>query len=589
VFLVDNRGHLMTEELSAENAKLKIEIKKLSRQLNLANDNMRRFKNAVSAKENISAVVSAEKTRQEKQLQVIMDNSLDIIILLDSDMNIVLATHNFLKMANVESLVYLRNKTFSQVFSSFTDDVWIKNVEEASKKAFNTNEIQSFDTEIRINDETSYYAMGIIPFFYNNDGESGLFIHLNNITERMDMANELKVALSNATRANKAKSDFLAVMSHELRTPLNAVLGISQVHLRDKSLHSNLVSSFSQINSSGTQLLCIINDLLDLSRIETGKFELNPAEYDLPSLINDSIMLNIVRIGSKAINFNLDINDNLPLKLFGDELRLKQLLNNLLSNAIKYTEEGYVKLSVSFEKDGGDGLLSFTVADTGQGIKSSDQIWLFDEYIRFNNSENHSTEGAGLGLTIVKNLVSLMDGTINVESEYGQGSVFTITVRQKLIEGMPIGQEIAESLRSFNYKSMANFKNIDIDYEPIPHGSVLIVDDVEINLLVAEAMLEPYELNVEMVSNGIKAINKIKSGNVYDIIFMDHMMPVMDGIEATKKLRELGYTGAIVALTANALVGNADMFKQSGFDDFVSKPIDASMLATVINKFIRRR
>jgi len=404
-------------------------------------------------------------------------------------------------------------------------------------------------------------------------------------------SSELEEALIEAQKADKSKSDFLATMSHEIRTPLNAILGISQLQLQNENLSDELADALGKINNSGTQLLGIINDILDMSRIETGNLELNPAKYHLPSLINDSVQLNIVRIGSKPITFDLEIDKKLPSLLYGDELRLKQILNNLLSNAIKYTEKGHIKLSITASDctDNGGVLLRFDVSDTGQGITLKDQEHLFAEYTRFNFSANRAIEGVGLGLTIVRKLVAIMGGTIEVKSEYGVGSTFSITVLQEAVECAAIGEEITSKLRNFTYKDKNRLESTKIIYEPMPYGSVLIVDDIEINLFVAEAALEPYELQIEMASSGFETIDKIKNGSVYDIIFMDHMMPHMDGVETVAKLRELGYTGVIVALTANALVGNSEMFAQNGFDEFISKPIDFAQLDNILNKFIRRK
>ena len=409
-----------------------------------------------------------------------------------------------------------------------------------------------------------------------------------------------------AETATKAKSDFLAQMSHEIRTPMNAIIGIAQIQLRKQSQKDNLPDEYAaaleKIYSSGNSLLGIINDILDMSKIETGKLELNPIEYDIPSLINDAVQLNVVRIGSKPIEFTLDADENLPLKLFGDELRLKQILNNLISNAIKYTEKGQIKLSVNHFPQGAAStmcgglsdspiMLRFVIEDTGQGMKSEDKELLFSEYMRFNAEANRSIEGTGLGLNITKKLVEMMDGTIAVESEYGRGSTFTVTVKQKAVECGAIGAELAEKLRTFTFTGGRQTAQLQITFEPMPYGSVLVVDDVETNLYVAEGMLSSYKLKIETADSGFAAIEKVQaaSGTTYDIIFMDHMMPGMDGIETAEKLRELGYKGAIVALTANALAGNDEMFSQHGFDGFIPKPIDVRHLNAVLNRFIRDR
>jgi CheY-like chemotaxis protein/anti-sigma regulatory factor (Ser/Thr protein kinase) len=326
-----------------------------------------------------------------------------------------------------------------------------------------------------------------------------------------------------------------------------------------------------------------------MSKIETGKLELNSAEYDAPVFVNDTVQLNIVRIGSKQIDFILDIDESLPSVFYGDELRLKQVLNNLLSNAIKYTEEGHVKLSVShILRDGDTTELRFDVEDTGQGIKPEDQERLFSEYTRFNAGTNKTVEGTGLGLPIAKRLVEMMGGAISVKSEYGKGSIFTVTVTQKSTESPAIGAEIAGQLQNFTFAGdRQTSEELRIIREQMPYGSVLVVDDVETNLYVAEGLLEHYKLSIETATCGSDALDKVRNGKIYDVIFMDHMMPEMDGIETTQKLRSMGYKNPVVALTANALAGNDEMFMKKGFDGFLSKPIDVRQLNFVLNKFIR--
>ena len=389
--------------------------------------------------------------------------------------------------------------------------------------------------------------------------------------------------------ANKAKSQFLSTMSHEIRTPMNAIIGMAQIQMQKGDLPPDYASALTNIYNSGNTLLGIINDILDLSKVETGKMELNPISYDTPSLINDVVQINVVRIGSKPIELVLDIDENLPSRLIGDELRLRQILNNLLSNAIKYTDEGQVKLSISHSTLNGDILLRFIVEDTGHGMKNEDMDKLFSIYMRFNAEVTRATEGTGIGLSITKSLVEMMDGTIEAESEYGKGSRFTVTVKQKAVDCRVIGKELAEQLSCFSFIGGGALNQMQVAYDPMPYGKVLIVDDVDINLLVAEGMMAPYEMKIDFATSGFEAIAKVEAGEAYDIIFMDHLMPKMDGIESTQKIRALGYSGAIVALTANALVGNAEMFKLSGFDDFISKPIDARHLNMVLNRYVRKQ
>jgi len=395
----------------------------------------------------------------------------------------------------------------------------------------------------------------------------------------------LTVAKTRSDEASKSKSNFLATMSHEIRTPLNAVIGIAQIELEKDHIPDEHTEAFEKIFTSGNGLLGIINDILDMSKIETGKMEINPAKYDTPSLINDSVMLNIGRIGDKPIEFILNVDENLPLQLIGDELRIKQILSNLLSNAFKYTDEGFVKLHIYHSIETEDFLLHFSVEDSGQGMKPEDKERIFSEYSRFNAMANRTTEGTGIGMSITKRLVEMMDGTIIVESEYGKGSTFTVTVKQETVECEPIGLELAEHLSNFTYQGEGFM--IHTAHEQMTYGKVLVVDDVDINLYVAEGMMSQYGLEIDTALSGFKALELVESGKTYDVIFMDHMMPQMDGMETTQKLRESGYTGCIVALTANALVGNSDMFLENGFDGFVSKPIDIVQLDTILNKFVR--
>ena len=402
---------------------------------------------------------------------------------------------------------------------------------------------------------------------------------------------EIVRAKERAEDANTAKSAFLANMSHEVRTPMNAILGITEIELQNDSLPASTEESLSRIHESGNLLLNIINDILDISKIEAGMLEIIPAEYDIPSLVNDAVQVNRFRYESKPIRFDLRIDEATPLNLLGDELRLKQILNNTLSNAFKYTEKGNVTLSVSAEATGSDDdddvILILQVSDTGQGMTAEDVSKLFDEYTRFNIDANRAIAGTGLGMSITKRILDLMGGEIFVESELGKGSVFTIRIPHKRVGGIVCGPELAEVIRNYRFHSTAMTKKSRMLREHMPYGRVLVVDDIELNIYVAKGMLLPYGLHVDTVNSGLAVIEKIKEGNVYDVIFMDHLMPQINGIEATKMLREMGYTNCIIALTANALVGQAEMFLKNGFDGYLSKPIDSRELNTILNKFIR--
>ncbi|MDR0301320.1 MAG: response regulator, partial [Treponema sp.] len=416
------------------------------------------------------------------------------------------------------------------------------------------------------------------------DWPNGKKVHLQHAVD----ITELVTAREAAEQSNRSKTIFLAQMSHEIRTPMNAILGVAEIQLRDKHLSLTAEEGFEKIYDSGNLLLNIINDILDFSKIEAGKMEIVPKKYNIPGLVNNTVQLCRLHYESKPIDFVLNVSENVPFELIGDELRIRQILNNLLSNAFKYTDIGKISLSIYVEPGSIDEtvLLVIKVSDTGQGMKKDQSDSLFEAYTRFNMETNHGIPGTGLGLNITKRLIDMMGGRISVESEEGKGSTFTVHLPQKDCGSGICGAGIAESLGNFSFSNASITKKAQVVHENMSHGRVLLVDDVESNLYVAKGMLTPYGLNIETVTSGFEAIEKIENGSVYDIVFMDHMMPGMDGIEATTKLRGTGYTRPIVALTANAMSGQAEMFLSKGFDRFLSKPIDSRELDLVLKEFI---
>jgi len=410
------------------------------------------------------------------------------------------------------------------------------------------------------------------------------------IQHSVDMTDVI-TAKEQAEQSNRFKTQFLSRMSHEVRTPMNAILGITEIQLQDETLSPGLREALDKIFNSGYLLLGIINDILDLSKIEAGKLELSPAGYDVPGLINDTVQLTVRHYDNKPIEFNLQVDENIPLTLLGDELRIKQILNNILSNAFKYTEKGEISMSVKAEDSSqkwSQVTLVFRIADTGQGMTSEQVEKLFDEYSRFNTEVNRTTEGTGLGMSITKQLVRMMNGELLVESEPGKGSVFTVRLPQGVINTKVLGKELAENIKQFNAERITQTnKTSQLIREYMPYGKVLVVDDVETNLYVARGLMAPYGLSIEVASSGAEAIEKIKKGVAFDVIFMDHFMPKMDGIETVKVIRNLGYSYPIIALTANALIGQAEIFMENGFDGFISKPIDIRQLNLMLNKLVR--
>ena len=407
----------------------------------------------------------------------------------------------------------------------------------------------------------------------------GYCLMLMDITGQRKLLEQVKEEKERADAANQAKSAFMSNMSHEIRTPMNAIVGMTEILLRGE-LSRTQKEYLENIQRSGNALLGIINDILDFSKIESGKMEIIEDTYAPLAMLGDLKMILRNRIGSKKIKLIYDVDINLPAKLHGDELRLRQVLINLANNAIKFTEEGHVKLSVKIEEVEGDTLqLRFAVEDTGQGIAKEDLGKLFGKFEQVDKKKNHYKEGTGLGLSISRQLVEMMGGEIGVTSEYGKGSEFFFTLSQKVVDSRR-AIEVSEEYRTESENAL-NFT--------APRAKILIVDDNEMNRKVALGLLEPLRMQMDTAEDGKQALQKIKEEK-YDLIFMDHMMPVMDGIEATKVLRameeEYFKTVPVIALTANAVVEARTQFAEAGMNDFVSKPIEIKDICTKIRTWL---
>ncbi|MDR1471805.1 MAG: response regulator [Synergistaceae bacterium] len=390
-----------------------------------------------------------------------------------------------------------------------------------------------------------------------------------------DLENQTRLALE----ASRAKSVFLARMSHEIRTPMNAIIGFSEALLR-RELPDDAIENALDIKEAGAILISIINDVLDFSKIEAGKMELAGNEYMFASLIHDVENIIKLRVAEKMLAFNTNIDAGLPNKLRGDVSRTRQILLNLLSNAVKYTNEGSITLSVSGTvREDGSIMLSFEVADTGIGIRQEDMEKLFDSFRRVDLPKNRGIEGTGLGLAISQNLCRLMGGDITVRSVYGKGSVFTALIPQKIVDGRPFRAE-TEARRPFDGKRKVRFV--------APGARILAVDDSKVNLSVLRTLLQPYRIRVDTCLSGEDAVAIVKE-SPYDLVFMDHMMPGMDGIETARAIREEenGRTVPIIALTANAIAGMRETFLRNDFCDYLSKPIDIEKLDSILSIWIR--
>lgn len=386
-----------------------------------------------------------------------------------------------------------------------------------------------------------------------------------------------------AIYANESKARFLANMSHEIRTPINAVLGMDEMILRE-STEQNIREYAADIQSAGKSLLALINDILDFSKIESGKMEIVPVEYELSSLLCDCYNMVVMRAQEKNLALTVENDGTLPNRLYGDEIRVRQVIVNLLTNAVKYTREGSVVLSVQGKRmENSRLLLQISVQDTGIGITEENCAKLFDSFQRVDEEKNRSIEGTGLGLAITRQIVELMQGSISVESEYGKGSVFSVEIPQNIIGDCPIGEFAAGIATSIQEGGQT------IEKLSAPAGKVLVVDDVDMNLRVFCGLLKRTQIQVDTALSGREALEKARDKK-YHMIFLDHMMPEMDGVETFHALKQMeagpNADTPVIMLTANAIVGVREQYLQEGFADYLAKPIQGSQLEAMIRKYL---
>lgn len=437
------------------------------------------------------------------------------------------------------------------------------------------------DVVCRRNDVYCSLAVNKIHDHYGD--EIGYIIIITDLTERMKTMQELEDAIKTADAANRAKSIFLANMSHEIRTPMNVILGFSELLIK-MQISQEARERVQDIKDSSENLLAIINDLLDISKIESGKMELVCAEYYTASLFKDVYLIINAQAKRKGLTFRMSVAPDMPSRFYGDKVRIRGVLINLLNNAVKYTDDGSVTLEASvldvYEKTA---RIQFKVADTGIGIKEEEQEHLFESFSQVDRKVHQGVEGTGLGLAIVKGYVSLMNGDVSVDSEYGVGSVFTAYIEQEIVDAAPMDSFLDEQAQGPD--------DFQIGPMRISGVRVLVVDDNQINLKVASSTLGYYGLDVDVASGGREAIDLCKMHH-YQLVFMDQMMPEMDGVEAMKHIRELDPyyaqdgTAKIVVLTANAVAGVRQQLMSEGFDEYLGKPMNFKQLERLFVQFI---
>lgn len=408
------------------------------------------------------------------------------------------------------------------------------------------------------------------------------YIYENQQKHLMEQEEKLRQTMEELKKANKAKSDFLANMSHEIRTPINAMLGMNEMILRENE-QNNITTYAMNVQTAGQGLLALVNDILDFSKIESGKMEILPTEYDVAYLLKDCFNMVYMWAAEKNIQFRIKNNPDIPAGLYGDEVRIHQVISNLLTNAVKYTKEGFVELEIDWKPIANDDIwLIICVKDSGMGISRENQEKLFDFFQRIDEKKNRNIEGYGLGLTIAKQFVDLMKGSITVKSELGKGTTFSVMIPQKVTSREPVGDfsDKAEQMMYSGEKYQERFH--------APDARLLIVDDVKMNLDVIKGLLKNTKIQMDFAYSGEEALKLVKEKE-YHLIFMDDMMPDMDGIQTLHRMKEMVHrnkTTPVIALTANAILGADEEYLQEGFADYLSKPVHVKSLENVLLRFL---
>jgi signal transduction histidine kinase/ActR/RegA family two-component response regulator len=555
------------EDLRGENRELRLEIKKLERELRVSKSYLDKVIKASEGKDTLGKALMEANAKQRAYTDMLLKSCPNIIILLDADGNFVMCTDAFLSETGTPNFNYIKDKNYLEVLGQYFSADSMEIFRETVDRALSSDETAGFNlwADFALNGERRFYSVEMRRAGAGLSGDAeivaGVLIVMVDLT---DVMREKQRAES----ANRAKSDFLAAMSHEIRTPMNVILGLGEMLERSDVTGSNR-RYVSDIRKSANALLSIINDILDFSKIEAGRMELSAANYNLPLLLDSISSVFTLLCREKGIEMTHLFDARLPETVYGDEGRLRQVLTNLLSNAVKYTKQGGVTLRAWAE----NGTLRFDVTDTGIGIKDVDTEKLFKPFEQLDAIKNKNVVGTGLGLAITYNLCKLMGGSVWLESEYEKGSVFSVRLpytaakREEKTDEPAIGEFSASEAR------------------------VLVVDDIDINLSVAEELLSIFDIKPDLAQSGEEALRKAREKE-YDIIFMDHMMPQMDGMEATRYIRKMGGSRAavpIIALTANIISGMDQLYLENGMNDFLPKPLEIPALSACLSKWLPAR
>ena len=562
-----------TEEFAEENKRLKIQIKKLNRQLNMVNNTLEKLKATISVKDSLSSVIAAEKTMQEKHLQVIMDNSPDILILLDKSLRFLLTTKAFVSLTGIPGGSFLHDKTFRQVFSLFTECPWLDHMENIFSKALETGLTQMSEERVKIsrNGEARDYSVRVVPFIHNDNENNGFLIDFFDFTDLKLMEIKLKEALLEATAASKAKSEFLANMSHEIRTPMNAIIGMTTIGLTAVDADRKDYC-LSRIDDASKHLLGIINDILDMSKIESGKFELSVTEFNFEKMLQRVVNVFSFRVDEKRQRFTVYIDRAIPKNLIGDDLRLAQVITNLLGNAVKFTpEEGSVSINTYFlGKENDICTIKVSVTDTGIGISPEQQARLFQSFTQAETHTSRKYGGTGLGLTISKNIILKMDGEIWVESGLGKGSTFSFIVNVKCGEEKPASDTRKSDLGKLR---------------------VMAVDDDAYILKDFKGIMEKLGIHCDTAQNAVEALALIER-SAYSIYFVDWKMPDMNGTDLARYIKEKlseGENSLVIMVSFSESTEIEEEARIAGVDKFLQKPLFPSTVMEIVEEYLEQK